>query len=125
MWHITYESVPCLSNWSGAKNPAALGSVKELGTSACCPAEPQPGNASNSCPSYSDKNGIPYVPRHSPIQSTMLTALAFLQTRYKNQYRCYKLLEAHITPPLYGFSHSNIIGHLVLNCLYNLYLNLF
>jgi hypothetical protein len=70
VWHITYESVPCLSNWSGAKNAAALGSVKELGTSACCPAEPQPGNASNSCPSYSDKNGIPYVPQHSPIQST-------------------------------------------------------
>lgn len=50
-----------MSNWGGARNAAALGSVKSLGTSACCPAEPQPGNMSASCPSYSDRNGIPYA----------------------------------------------------------------
>ncbi|PPQ68422.1 hypothetical protein CVT24_004843 [Panaeolus cyanescens] len=59
VWNITYQSVPCLDDWAGARNAAALGSVKALGTSACCPANPTPGNVSNICPSFSDQNGIP------------------------------------------------------------------
>jgi len=59
VWNISYQSVSCVSNWGGFRDAAALGSVKSLGTGACCPGEPQPGNSSASCPSYSDKNGIP------------------------------------------------------------------
>jgi len=59
VWNISYQSASCLPNWGGSRNAAALGSVKSLGTGACCPAEPQPGNASASCPSFSDSNGIP------------------------------------------------------------------
>jgi hypothetical protein len=59
VWNITYQSVPCLDNWAGSNNLAALGSVNDLGTGACCPADPTPGNASNICPSFSEQNGIP------------------------------------------------------------------
>ena len=61
VWNITYQSVPCLSAWAGSKNAAALGSVKQLGSAGCCPADPSPGNDTNVCPSFSDQNGIPYV----------------------------------------------------------------
>jgi len=59
VWNITYQSVPCLDSWAGSNNAAALGSVKALESSACCPADPTPGNVSNICPSYSEQNGIP------------------------------------------------------------------
>ncbi|KAF8973093.1 RlpA-like double-psi beta-barrel-protein domain-containing protein-containing protein, partial [Flammula alnicola] len=59
VWNVTYGSVSCLSNWEGSDNAAALGSVKTLGTSACCPSDPTPGNVTNICPSFSDQNGIP------------------------------------------------------------------
>ncbi|KJA20694.1 hypothetical protein HYPSUDRAFT_42752 [Hypholoma sublateritium FD-334 SS-4] len=59
VWNITYDSVPCIPNWQGANDAAALGSVKALGVGACCPADPTPGNVSNICPSFSDQNGIP------------------------------------------------------------------
>lgn len=59
VWNITYQSVPCLSAWAGSKNAAALGSVKQLGSAGCCPANPSPDNATNVCPSFSDQNGIP------------------------------------------------------------------
>jgi len=58
VWNITYQAVSC-SNWSGFSDLAALGSVAQLKLGACCPANPTPGNASNSCPSFSDENGIP------------------------------------------------------------------
>ncbi|KAF8740781.1 hypothetical protein AX14_007159 [Amanita brunnescens Koide BX004] len=57
IWNITYEEVSCTDNWSGGGNPAALGSVPSLGPNACCPADPT--NSSNTCPSYSEQNGIP------------------------------------------------------------------
>ena len=86
IWNITYEEVSCTDNWSGGGNPAALGSVPSLGPNACCPADPTVShipistnlllmcclqNSSNTCPSYSEQNGIPcvYIPvaRQSPV----------------------------------------------------------
>jgi len=57
VWNISYQSISC-TNWEGYKNAAALGSAANLGSSACCPNEPT-GNANDTCPSYSDDNGIP------------------------------------------------------------------
>lgn len=57
VWNISYQSVPC-SNWGGWNYAAALGSVADLGYSACCPGNPT-GSTNNTCPSYSDDNGIP------------------------------------------------------------------
>ncbi|KAJ7072171.1 RlpA-like double-psi beta-barrel-protein domain-containing protein-containing protein [Mycena amicta] len=58
VWNISYEVVSC-SHWAGWKNAAALGSVTNLGNeSVCCPANPT-GNANDTCPSYSDDNGLP------------------------------------------------------------------
>ncbi|KAK1233164.1 hypothetical protein PQX77_003699 [Marasmius sp. AFHP31] len=57
VWNISYESVPC-SDWAGHEDAGALGSTPELGPeSACCPANPT-GSPNDTCPSYSDKNGI-------------------------------------------------------------------
>ncbi|KAI0958572.1 hypothetical protein AcV7_004361 [Taiwanofungus camphoratus] len=39
VWNVSYQSVDCLENWEGAKNPAALGSAPDAG-SVCCPANP-------------------------------------------------------------------------------------
>jgi len=58
VWNITYESISCLPNWSGARNAAALGSVANLGTGACCPVNPT-GDPNNTCPSFSDQTGLP------------------------------------------------------------------
>ena len=75
VWNVSYEAVSCLENWEGAKERAALGSVDD-GSSVCCPAEPtvscsntrsrlkymnhsQQGSANDTCPSYSDQNGLP------------------------------------------------------------------
>lgn len=60
VWNIAYESVSCLQSWKGASNPKALGSVRALESSGCCPAEPT-GNSEDTCPSFSDKNGLPCV----------------------------------------------------------------
>ncbi|KAH8107247.1 RlpA-like double-psi beta-barrel-protein domain-containing protein-containing protein [Cristinia sonorae] len=57
VWNVTYQTVDCLSEWAGAKQAAALGSVAD-GSSVCCPANPS-GSANDTCPSYSDQNGIP------------------------------------------------------------------
>ncbi|OSD06826.1 hypothetical protein PYCCODRAFT_1474245 [Trametes coccinea BRFM310] len=57
VWNVSYQSVDCLKNWEGAKAPAALGSVDD-GSSVCCPANPT-GSANDTCPSFSDDNGIP------------------------------------------------------------------
>ncbi|CAA7261716.1 unnamed protein product [Cyclocybe aegerita] len=73
VWNISYASVSCIPVWEGSRNAAALGSVKALGTSACCPADPTPGNVSNICPSFSDQSGIPYVPTGSIYSIRMLT----------------------------------------------------
>ncbi|KAI0281047.1 RlpA-like double-psi beta-barrel-protein domain-containing protein-containing protein [Russula aff. rugulosa BPL654] len=58
VWNISYQSVSCASNWSGSNDAAALGSVPSLGDGGCCPANPT-GNSNDTCPSFSDKNGIP------------------------------------------------------------------
>ncbi|KAF8160778.1 RlpA-like double-psi beta-barrel-protein domain-containing protein-containing protein [Crassisporium funariophilum] len=70
VWNITYQSVACASDWPGAKDPAALGSVKELGLSGCCPADPTPGNVTNICPSFSDQNGLPPDTRTNSARPT-------------------------------------------------------
>ncbi|KAJ7594313.1 RlpA-like double-psi beta-barrel-protein domain-containing protein-containing protein [Mycena floridula] len=54
VWNISYQSVDC-QQWAGYSNPAALGSLADSG--GCCPSNPT--NANNTCPSYSDNNGIP------------------------------------------------------------------
>lgn len=78
MWNVSYESVNCLQDWEGGQASDALGSAADIG-SVCCPANPTPfvshvksfeerrmyplltplfqGN--ETCPSYSDANGIP------------------------------------------------------------------
>jgi len=58
VWNITYKSLSCASYWSGSKDAAALGSVPSLADGACCPADPT-GSSNDTCPSFSDKNGIP------------------------------------------------------------------
>ncbi|KAH9931086.1 RlpA-like double-psi beta-barrel-protein domain-containing protein-containing protein [Epithele typhae] len=58
VWNVSYKSVNCLDNWAGAKNAAALGSVDD-GSSVCCPANPTVSSTNDTCPSYSDDNGIP------------------------------------------------------------------
>lgn len=58
VWNVSYQSVSCKPNWAGSKSAAALGSVTDSGDSVCCPADPT-GNANDTCPSFSDKNGIP------------------------------------------------------------------
>ncbi|KIM92054.1 hypothetical protein PILCRDRAFT_57037 [Piloderma croceum F 1598] len=60
VWNISYATVTCQSNWAGSKDAAALGSVASLGDGGCCPANPT-GNANNTCPSFSDQSGVPYV----------------------------------------------------------------
>ncbi|KAI0823743.1 RlpA-like double-psi beta-barrel-protein domain-containing protein-containing protein [Trametes gibbosa] len=57
VWNVSYQSVDCLNSWAGAKTAAALGSVDD-GSSVCCPANPT-GSANDTCPSFSDDNGIP------------------------------------------------------------------
>ncbi|PBK91506.1 hypothetical protein ARMGADRAFT_1166331 [Armillaria gallica] len=60
VWNISYEIVSC-ENWAGWDNEAALGSVAYLGNeSVCCPDNPT-GSANDTCPSYSDNNGLPRV----------------------------------------------------------------
>jgi hypothetical protein len=65
VWNISYETVTCQSDWAGWKDSAALGSVTALGDGGCCPANPT-GNGNDTCPSYSDKNGIPPDTHTSP-----------------------------------------------------------
>jgi len=75
VWNISYEAVPCLNEWAGFSNAAALGSVTNLGESVCCPADPltQPNTT---CPSYSLQNGIP------PNTSTTGFALRGISSSY-------------------------------------------
>ncbi|KIY74457.1 hypothetical protein CYLTODRAFT_416289 [Cylindrobasidium torrendii FP15055 ss-10] len=57
VWNITYKVVSC-THWAGWNNAAALGSVAYLDSSSvCCPANPT-GNSNDTCPSYSDHNGL-------------------------------------------------------------------
>ncbi|EGN99864.1 hypothetical protein SERLA73DRAFT_180115 [Serpula lacrymans var. lacrymans S7.3] len=55
VWNISYQSVTC-DDWEGWDNAAALGS--EAAISGCCPDNPT-GNVNDTCPSYSEQNGIP------------------------------------------------------------------
>ncbi|EPQ57324.1 hypothetical protein GLOTRDRAFT_58604 [Gloeophyllum trabeum ATCC 11539] len=57
VWNVSYQAVSC-TEWSGYKNAAALGSVTSLGSGACCPANPT-DSTNDTCPSYSQQNGIP------------------------------------------------------------------
>ncbi|EJD52404.1 hypothetical protein AURDEDRAFT_158132 [Auricularia subglabra TFB-10046 SS5] len=56
VWNISYAEVSCTPNWAGYKNSAAMGSVTNLGDSTCCPGDV---TANLTCPSFSEKNGIP------------------------------------------------------------------
>ncbi|KAF8919817.1 RlpA-like double-psi beta-barrel-protein domain-containing protein-containing protein [Mucidula mucida] len=57
VWNITYQTVDC-SSWAGWKDASALGSVAYLdSSSACCPGNPT-GAINDTCPSYSDHNGL-------------------------------------------------------------------
>ncbi|KAF9010547.1 RlpA-like double-psi beta-barrel-protein domain-containing protein-containing protein [Cyathus striatus] len=59
VWNISYQIVSCLTDWAGAKQASALGSIPDgAGQSVCCPANPT-GDSNDTCPSYSDANGIP------------------------------------------------------------------
>jgi len=57
VWNISYQTVSC-ENWEGWNHGSALGSVADLGYSACCPDNPT-GSSNNTCPSYSDQAGLP------------------------------------------------------------------
>ncbi|QRW21289.1 hypothetical protein RhiXN_06278 [Rhizoctonia solani] len=50
VWNVSYQSVLCADNWAGGHDPAALGSVNNLGDSVCCPADPLAPNGTI-CPS--------------------------------------------------------------------------
>ncbi|QRW08001.1 hypothetical protein RhiLY_07000 [Ceratobasidium sp. AG-Ba] len=50
VWNISYQSVSCVDHWAGGHDPAALGSVNNLGNSVCCPADPLAPNGTI-CPS--------------------------------------------------------------------------
>lgn len=57
VWNISYATVDC-KNWAGFSDRFALGSVSNQGPeSVCCPADPT-GSPNDTCPSYSDHNGI-------------------------------------------------------------------
>ncbi|OJT15777.1 hypothetical protein TRAPUB_4325 [Trametes pubescens] len=78
VWNVSYTSVDCLTNWAGAKSAAALGSVDD-GSSVCCPANPTSlrdwqGSTNDTCPSYSDDNGIPCVPFRPTLPPTVSSA---------------------------------------------------
>lgn len=79
VWNITYQMVPCEPDWAGSKDAAALGSVTNLGReSVCCPANPM-GNPNDTCPSYSDQNGIPPdTTTSNAISLTVPFALVFI-----------------------------------------------
>ncbi|KAF9263302.1 hypothetical protein L218DRAFT_959320 [Marasmius fiardii PR-910] len=83
VWNISYESVPC-SDWAGSRDAGALGSTPELGPeSACCPANPTmlicaQGSPNDTCPSYSDKNGIPPDTRTSSAEMIYIPQLGAL-----------------------------------------------
>ncbi|KAG8690198.1 hypothetical protein FRC11_013223 [Ceratobasidium sp. 423] len=50
VWNVSYQSVSCVNSWAGGHDPAALGSVNNLGDSVCCPADPLAPNGTI-CPS--------------------------------------------------------------------------
>ncbi|KAH7888486.1 RlpA-like double-psi beta-barrel-protein domain-containing protein-containing protein [Phlebopus sp. FC_14] len=84
VWNISYQNVPC-ENWEGWSSGAGLGSVADLGYDACCPDNPTMSN--DTCPSYSDQEGIP--PNKMPgsagatlIPHLLLTPLTVLLTSY-------------------------------------------
>jgi len=56
VWNVSYQTVPCTPNWAGSGDSSAMGSVANLGDSACCPGNP---SANLTCPSFSEQNGIP------------------------------------------------------------------
>ncbi|KAE9411283.1 hypothetical protein BT96DRAFT_961244 [Gymnopus androsaceus JB14] len=89
VWNISYESIDC-NDWEGWNNAGALGSVADQSAeSVCCPASPD--NSSNTCPSYSDHNGIapdtttsaghsiprPYIFTLSLVSATLLSLFVY------------------------------------------------
>lgn len=77
VWNITYAVVPCLESWEGRSNQRALGSVPALGSSGCCPADPT-GNSNDTCPSYSDANGLPPDTRVGSASTQQPSVLLYL-----------------------------------------------
>jgi len=76
VWNISYQAVSCKSSWSGGKDQSALGSKPDSG--GCCPADPT-GSEEDTCPSYSDKNGLPPDTTTSNSRSvTIPTAVVFI-----------------------------------------------
>ncbi|KDQ57810.1 hypothetical protein JAAARDRAFT_194081 [Jaapia argillacea MUCL 33604] len=71
VWNISYQSVSC-QEWAGYKDASALGSVTSLGSGACCPDNPT-GSPNDTCPSYSDQNGIPPDTHTSDARSLLIT----------------------------------------------------
>ncbi|THV02414.1 hypothetical protein K435DRAFT_963139 [Dendrothele bispora CBS 962.96] len=86
VWNISYQSVNC-TQWSGWNDASALGSVTNLGPeSACCPSDPS-GSSNDTCPSYSDHNGIAYKNRcitsnNSIVMVTPVVIGAFFDVHY-------------------------------------------
>lgn len=79
VWKINYESVACMDNWAGAHDKAALGSVPDLETGACCPDDPT-GSVNDTCPSYTDQNGTPPDTASSSTPHSFATHVLFLVT---------------------------------------------
>ncbi|CCM01134.1 uncharacterized protein FIBRA_03182 [Fibroporia radiculosa] len=76
VWNVSYQSVDCMNDWEGAQNAAALGSAADVG-SVCCPANPS-GN--DTCPSYSDANGIPPDTTSASSSAMLLIPDSWLST---------------------------------------------
>ncbi|TFK54114.1 hypothetical protein OE88DRAFT_1654609 [Heliocybe sulcata] len=76
VWNISYATVSC-TDWAGYKNAAALGSVTSLGSAACCPSNPT-GNSNNTCPSFSEQNGIPPDTHTSSAYPRTMASLSLL-----------------------------------------------
>jgi len=71
VWNITYASVSC-ERWKGWGDNAAKGSAPNI--SGCCPANPT-GSQTDTCPSYSDANGVPPDTTTSDAQSPWIPSL--------------------------------------------------
>jgi len=89
VWNITYQTVACQPNWAGSNDSAALGSVTNLGQeSVCCPANLATGNPNDTCPSYSDQNGIPPNTATSNARSLTFFRSVIHSTIYIALLRC-------------------------------------
>ncbi|KAF8894017.1 RlpA-like double-psi beta-barrel-protein domain-containing protein-containing protein [Infundibulicybe gibba] len=95
VWNISYETVECQPQWAGSKEAAALGSISNQGPeSVCCPADPT-GSANDTCPSYSDQNGLPCVfPFY--LHKERFTQLFIAQTQWPTRLRSINPIPSHL-----------------------------